>query len=154
VVDAADGVPAHVTLLFPFVAPARLDVVVRAGLAAVAARHPGFAYTIGGPATWPDTVYATLDPVEPFVRLQADFAAAFPGFPIYGRSADFIYEPHITIVESAALPEPAVLAAPAWEALPHKGRAAAVEVIVRADPGRWRTLWRIPLAGFRPRGRR
>jgi 2'-5' RNA ligase len=154
VAEAAGGLPAHVTLLYPFVAPARLDAAVRTRLAAVAARHAGFDYLIGGPATWPDTLYATVDPVEPFVRLQADLAAAFPAFPIYGRSDGFVYEPHITIAEGAALADPVVAAAPAWDALPRGARVAAIEVIARADDGRWRTNWRLPLAGSGRRGRR
>ena len=94
------------------------------------------------------------DPAGPFVRLQADLAEAFPTFPMYGRPAGFVYEPHVTIAEGAATGEPSVASAPAWESLPRTAGAGAIEVIVRADDGRWRLLWRIPLAGSGLRGRR
>jgi hypothetical protein len=83
--DAADGVPAHLTLLYPFVAPERLDGSVRRTILDVAATIDPFDYDLIGGARWPDTVYAAVDPVEPFVELQAALQAAFPAFPIYGE---------------------------------------------------------------------
>jgi hypothetical protein len=70
VTDAAEGVPAHVTLLYPFVPWDELDPSVGRMIASVAARHPAFDYTMTGPGRWPDTIYVAVEPVEPFVRLQ------------------------------------------------------------------------------------
>ena len=57
VADAAEGVPAHLTLLYPFVEPRLLDASVRRTIAAVAARHAPFHYRLDRAARWPDTVY-------------------------------------------------------------------------------------------------
>ena len=95
--DAVDGVPAHVTLLYPFVGRDGLDALIRGKIESVAARHAPFDFTMTGPAQWPDTIYVAVEPIEPFVRLQADLAAAFPDYPIYGEGSDFEFTPHITV---------------------------------------------------------
>jgi len=142
--NAADGVPAHATMLFPFVAPERLDGAIRARLAGVAARHGPIAYRLIGPEAWPGVVYAAFDPVAPFVALQADLQAAFPGFPIYGPDFDLEFVPHVTVDEGgASVP----LDDPAWRSLPAAAVAVALEVIARSTTGRWQPVWRIRLGG-------
>jgi 2'-5' RNA ligase len=147
VADAADGVPAHLTLLYPFVAPDRLRPAVRDLLADVAKAHAAFEYELVGAAQWPDTVYVAVDPERSFVALQADLARAFPGFPIYGRGADFEFIPHVTVAEGAAIDHAGAVADPAWSSLPRRARARGLEVIAADDTGRWRVVWRIPLGG-------
>jgi len=148
--NAADGVPAHVTMLHPFIAPERLELDVRRVLASVAAAHDAFEYSQAGPARWPGTIYVRVEPDAPFVRLQAALARAFPAFPIYGEDTDFEFVPHVTIAEGVAAEDPWTLADPAWAAVPRRHRASAVEVIARGASAGWRTVWRIGLGG-RPR---
>ncbi len=143
--NAADGVPAHITLLHPFVPPERLDADVRRVIASVAAAHGAFVFDLAGKARWPGTVYVRVEPATPFVRLQADLARAFPAFPIYGSEADFEFVPHVTVAERAAADDPRSVGDPAWTGLPRSGRVQAVEVIARGEGGRWRTVWRIGL---------
>ena len=145
--DAVDGLPAHITLLYPFVAPDRLDQDVREELQAVVAPLATLGYELTGPARWPDTVFAAVEPARPFVELQAALAADFPAFPIYGRDAAFEFVPHVTIAEGAAADDPVVLADPGWRTLPRRGTAAGVEVIAAGADGRWRTVWRIRFGG-------
>jgi 2'-5' RNA ligase len=143
--DASVGVPAHLTLLYPFVAPARLGPAVRRSLAAIAAATDPFDYSLAGAATWPDTIYVAVEPAEPFAALQRRLGAAFPDFPIYGMESGFVFVPHVTVGEGAAVHDPAALADPGWRALPRPGRAAAIEVIARPTDAPWRTIWRLPL---------
>jgi len=143
--NAANGVPAHATLLHPFVEPERLRPDVRRLVGSVAAEHEAFDFSLSGPARWPDVVYVSLEPVEPFVRLQAELARAFPAFPIYGRDGDFEFVPHASVAEGKAVDDPDTVGDPAWAALPRPGRASAIEVIARGPKGRWRTVWRIGL---------
>ncbi|HLO35613.1 MAG TPA: 2'-5' RNA ligase family protein [Candidatus Deferrimicrobium sp.] len=145
VADAVDGLPAHLTMLYPFVDAARLTAGVRSSIAVIAGRHEPFDYRVIGPARWPGTVYAAVQPVQPFVRLQRDLGLAFPDHPIYGEGPGFAYVPHITIAEDDAIRDDDLLDAVAWQALPVAARVEALEVIVRGDDGRWRTRWRIGL---------
>jgi 2'-5' RNA ligase len=150
IADAADGVPAHLTLLYPFVDPAELDDAIRGRIAAVAANHEPFDYRLVGEARWPDTVYVAVAPADPFVTLQADLGAAFPDYPIYGEPAGFAFVPHVTIAEGPSTEDPATAADPAWAMLPRPGRATALEVIA-SDGHRWRLVWRLRLGRRGPR---
>ena len=145
--NAAEGVPAHLTLLYPFVAPERLTRSVRSAIEAVVPRHAPFPYALAGKAIWPDTVYVAVDPVAPFLALQEDLARAFPDFPIYGEDATFEFVPHVTIAEGSAIDDGAVLGARAWASLPRPALASSLEVIARAGAAPWRTVWRIGLGG-------
>ena len=142
---APDGVPAHVTMLHPFVEPDELDGSVRRRLGAVAARHRAFDYRLSGMATWPLAVYVAVRPVEPFARLQHDLQAAFPEFPIYGEPAGFRFVPHVTIADRDPVAESGLAAERAWAALPRRARAAAIELIGTDAGGRWHLIWRLPL---------
>jgi 2'-5' RNA ligase len=99
-----------------------------------------------GPARWPDTIYVAVEPIEPFVRLQADLAAAFPDYPIYGEGSDFEFTPHITVAEGQAVEQEDSLRCEAWAALPMPARAAWLDVIA-TDGARWDLVWRMPLGG-------
>lgn len=142
--EGARGVPAHVTLLHPFVGD--LDPSIRRAVATVAARHAPFDYTMTGPARWPDTIYVAVEPIEPFVRLQADLAAAFPDYPIYGKGWDFEFTPHITVAEGLAVEHEDIMRSEAWGALPMPARAAWLEVIA-GNGAKWDLVWRMPLGG-------
>ena len=148
--NAADGVPAHMTLLHPFVEPASLELPVRRRLADVAARHRAFDYRQVRMAEWPDAIYVAVDPVEPFARLQRDLQAAFPAWPIYGAGSDFKFVPHITIADRDGKLEPGVHETPASRALPRPARAASIDVIATRPDGRWQLVWRIPLGARTP----
>jgi 2'-5' RNA ligase len=135
-----------VTLLYPFVGPAGLDASIRRKIASVAARHPPFDFTMTGPARWPETIYVAVEPIEPFVRLQADLAAAFPEYPIYAEGSGFEFTPHITVADGQAVKGEDSMRSDAWAALPMPARAAWLDVIA-TDGAKWDLVWRMPLGG-------
>lgn len=145
--NAAVGVPAHATLLHPFVEPEDLAPAVRRRLREVAAAHRPFDYRQDRMAEWPDAIYVAVEPVAPFVRLHRDLQAAFPDWPIYGAGAEFEFEPHITVADRQGKLEPGVREDAAWGALPRPARTEAIDVIATRPDGRWRLVWRIPLGG-------
>jgi 2'-5' RNA ligase len=100
--DAAAGVPAHLTLLYPFIEPGRLQADVRALLQGVASEFAPFDYRLVGPALFPDTAYVAVDPAARFVELQAALARAFPEYPIYGPQSTFAFVPHVSVAEGEA----------------------------------------------------
>jgi 2'-5' RNA ligase len=144
--NAADGVPAHLTLLHPFIEPNDLAPAVRRRLREVARRHPPFGYRQARMAEWPDAIYVAVQPTDPFRRLHRELQDEFPDWPIYGGSIpDFRFEPHITVADRAGKLEPGVREDAAWRALPRDVRAAAIDVIATRPDGRWRLVWRIRL---------
>jgi 2'-5' RNA ligase superfamily len=59
------GVPAHVTILYPFVAASRLGRVERANVASIAAEIRAFRVTFASAARWPGVVYLEPRPSAP-----------------------------------------------------------------------------------------
>jgi hypothetical protein len=88
---------AHVTLLGPFVDAADLTPSVAAAVARVVRGHGPFTARFEEVAQFPDGMMHLLPhDEEPFRRLAADLAAAFPGLPPYGgRHID--PRPHVTL---------------------------------------------------------
>ncbi len=132
---AGVGVPAHVTIVYPFVRPADLDPAVRRCLAALAAEHEPFEVRFSRLDRFPGIVYAVPVPSTPFVRLTEAVARRFPDFPPYGGAFDEII-PHLTVAEAADAPLDVIAAEAATSpAIPAPGDGAR-----RARPGPGRTM--------------
>jgi len=143
--SAGQGVPAHVTLLFPFRSVDRLDGTVFERVEAIAQAGDPFHFTLARIARFDDTLYLAPEPAAPFVALTHALAAVFPDHPPYGGSHAEVV-PHLTVARGAAAVLDAVEAA-LRTTLPRAGIAArAGEILLIADDtGRWRTIHRFPL---------
>jgi 2'-5' RNA ligase len=97
---AADrGVPAHVTVLYPFVAPAAVDEHVLATLGAAVGSVEAFDCRFARTRWFGDEVlWLDPEPAEPFRRLTAAVRRAFPQHPPYGGVHDDVV-PHLTVAE-------------------------------------------------------
>jgi 2'-5' RNA ligase len=144
---ATVGVPAHVTLLFTFLAAAQLRPDARRALAMVAAGTSPFDVRFARVGRFPGVVYVAPEPAAPFADLTNAFMALYPEHPPYGGAFDEVIH-HLTIAESTVAPLDDVAAAAA-RVLPFGQRVSALEVLVEGGEGRWRTKWRLPL-GVRP----
>jgi 2'-5' RNA ligase len=142
---ARSGVPAHVTILYPFMPAADLDGSVRQSLARVAAEHHPFDARFSRVGRFPTVVYLAPDPPEPFNRLTEAIHSRFPDFPPYEGAFEVVI-PHLTIVESIEAPLDEV-ATVAETALPFHHRVTRLEVLVEGPDGRWLTRWLLKLGG-------
>ena len=152
--SARDGVPAHLTVLYPFLPPALIDDAVLASLAALFAAVPAFAFTLDRVGWFGDDV-VWLGPrdARPFRTLTSLACGAFPSCDPYGgQYADTV--PHLTV---GHLDDPAALRA-AGEAvrpcLPIEAGASEVTLMTGprpgtpgTPPGQWRPLAAFPLPG-------
>jgi 2'-5' RNA ligase len=145
--SARVGVPAHVTILFPFLPPGRLLPEVRRELAAIAATQVPFDVRFERVGRFPGVVHLEPEPAAPFVALTNACIARYPELPPYGGAFDEVI-PHLTVAESDDAPLDEVAAA-AERLLPFRHRVASLEVLVEGGQSRWHTYWRIPL-GVRP----
>lgn len=141
---AAVGVPAHVTLLFPFLATSALDRAVRGRLAAIAATVAPFDVRFGRVARFPDAIYLAPEPATPFHDLIAAIVATWPEHPAYAGRYDEVI-PHLTIAEGGGATAEVVRLAE--RSLPFVRSVAAIEVIDRDSTARWHRRWRIALGG-------
>src|SRR5262249_13348380 len=94
--SAAAGVPAHVTVLFPFLELDRVDARLIGELRAMFGDHPPFAVRFERCRRFVDALYLAPAPDRPFRALTEAVAARWPEAPPYeGRFAEVI--PHLTV---------------------------------------------------------
>jgi 2'-5' RNA ligase len=141
--SAVAGLPAHVTLLFPFLPVAELSPGVRSVLAAIAATVPAFEVRFPDVGRFPGVTYLVPEPSAPFVVLTSAIADRFPDFPPYGGAHGEIV-PHLTLSDSAEAPLDAI-AASARRYLPFARPVSSIEVLAQRGEGRWLRHWQVPL---------
>jgi 2'-5' RNA ligase len=144
---AETGVPAHITLLFPFVPAERVDKSLRDDLHTLFARFPAFDFALARVERWVDVVYLAPDPPTPFVRLTEAILAAYPDYPPFEGAYDDVV-PHLTVIGSdveradANAVERAI--APR---LPIASAARDAVLLEELPSGRWRERDRFPFVG-------
>src|SRR5262245_32945228 len=100
------GVPAHITILHPFVPPAAITSSDIQRVARVVNQVAAFRFTLTAPRCFPDALYLEPEPAQPFVALTEALVQEFPQCPPYeGRYSSVI--PHLTVARG----EPAELCA-------------------------------------------
>jgi 2'-5' RNA ligase len=145
---ASIGVPAHVTVLFPFLTPADLAPDARRELASIAADAEPFDVTFASVGRFPSVTYLMPEPSGPFARLTEAVFATFPGFPPYEGAFEVVI-PHLTVAESTSAPHDEI-AREAATLLPVRHRITTLEVLVEGAEGRWHGHWRLTLGRVRP----
>jgi 2'-5' RNA ligase len=97
--SAARGMPAHITLLYPFVAPDSIDDGVLHRLRSCFVGFARFDFALTMTRRFPDrTLYLAIEPEEPFRLLTLAIWQAFPEHPPYGGRYPTIV-PHLTIAD-------------------------------------------------------
>jgi 2'-5' RNA ligase len=93
------GMPAHITVLVPFVPPTSIDGAVVGELERLFAQFGAFDFTLPKTSWFDDrVVYLAPDPAEPFRAMTSAVVERFPDFPPYqGAFSDTV--PHLTIGE-------------------------------------------------------
>ena len=93
---AAIGVPAHVTILYPFISPDRLTPEITTTLRELFLKLPSFTTSFPESQRFPGLLYLAPVPAEPFRQLTESIARNFPDTPPYGGAfAETI--PHLTV---------------------------------------------------------
>jgi 2'-5' RNA ligase len=140
---AAAGMPAHVTLLYPFLRPGRIDAEVGSALAEAVAGAAAFRFELARVDRFPNVLYLAPEPAAPFVALTRALVARWPGCQPYGGRFGAPV-PHLTV---AIGPEPPAAGAALAAALPLAARAERVAVVTRRRGGRWSPAFELSLAG-------
>lgn len=145
---AAMGVPAHVTVLYPFVEPADVTEELMATLAAAVRSVSAFECRLSGTRWFGDDVlWLDPEPAQPFRQLTAAVWAAFPEHPPYGGAHDDVV-PHLTVAERRLADLPALRTAEhaVKRDLPLVTTVARATLIAGTDaPSSWRVLRELPL---------
>ena len=97
---AASGIPAHITVLYPFMAPRHISPAVMARLSGLFAACAPFDVALAELRRFPKVLYLAPQPDDPFRRLTQWIVAHFPDCPPYGGAFAEI-TPHMTFAHSA-----------------------------------------------------
>jgi 2'-5' RNA ligase len=142
--DAPLGIPAHVTLLFPFIPVERLSESDEARLAALIAAEPAFDASFPRMARWPGVLYLEPQPPQPFLALTEAIATAWPEHPPYEGAHDQVV-PHLTVAESEDESLRAHIAKDVEPRLPVELRVREAQLYFEDGAGRWHERRRFPL---------
>jgi hypothetical protein len=137
------GVPAHVTVLFPFVPAAELDDGVISTLAEAVATVPAFSFELRETARFDGVLYLAPEPANSFLRLTEAVVARFPAYPPYEGAHDTVI-PHLTVAQG----EPSFLDEAEREVvtrLPLAARADEALLLTERD-SRWSVRAELPLS--------
>lgn len=142
---AALGVSAHLTLLYPFIAPDDLTDHDRRRIASILKQHPAFDYSLGRIRAWPTALYLEVQPVAPFARLVESLVAAYPAWIPYDGVVPYV--PHVTVADLRPADASVIADPPRFTdpRTPLSRRAERAILIVQDQVGRWHTRWRFEL---------
>jgi 2'-5' RNA ligase len=144
--NASLGVPAHLTLLFPFVAAEHFDDVLLDELRRLFAEHEPFSFALTRLEEFSDeTVWLAPEPAEPFRRLTEAIAARYPDYPPYEGIHEEVI-PHLTVTSGDASLR-AQLEPVLAPHLPIASRVDDVTLLVEDEAGHWRAGTRFALGG-------
>ncbi|MEU9056242.1 2'-5' RNA ligase family protein [Streptomyces sp. NPDC048384] len=132
---AGAGVPAHVTVLFPFLDESRIDNGACAAIREVIGRHRSFETRFEHCGRFPGILYLVPEPDNPFRQLTETIADRWPEAPPFGGQFDEVV-PHLTIAQGQ---DDAVLEeaeADLRGRLPVTARVSSVDLMIH-DGTRW-----------------
>lgn len=142
---AATAVPAHVTVLFPFLHPARMSDEVDRELERIAGTVPAFTVRFARVGRFPEAVWLGPEPVDPFAALTDAIAARWPDHPPYGGEFEEVVH-HLTVADGAPNAALERLEREIAIGLPIEENVGAVSLAVRTS-GTWRLRRRYSLRG-------
>ncbi|MER6314232.1 2'-5' RNA ligase family protein [Streptomyces sp. NPDC001581] len=138
------GVPAHVSLLYPFVPEAALTGEDEKGVRSLAAGFPVAELVLGELVAESGFVAVSVPELQPLVDA---FRAQWPELRPYGGRFGARPAAHVTVAMGADDPTASArVRAAVGSLLPLCARAAAVQVVVLTEEG-WRPRFTAPLGG-------
>jgi 2'-5' RNA ligase len=145
---AIRGIPAHVTVLYPFKQPNELTNEILDEVEQIVSRHDAFDVVFTTVQAFSNVVWLGPEPAIPFKRITQHLVDRYPSCPPYeGKHADSI--PHLTVAHATpgvGIPELERLANLALAGrLPISGRARAVSLYVSETDTDWRRIRVFPL---------
>jgi 2'-5' RNA ligase len=144
---AANGVPAHVTVLFPFKSPDLLTDDVISTLRKLFSKIPSFSVSFVESRRFPDLLYLAPVPPQPFQHLTEVVVKNFPDTLPYGGEFKEIV-PHLTVAEADNPEQMDPIAADfhrqAKGKLPFKIKVDTISLMDNEN-GHWRVREQFPL---------
>jgi 2'-5' RNA ligase len=140
------GVPAHLTILYPFADAADLTPGIVERCRQLCAATAPVTVTFEDAVVWPEIVATVPSPAAPLAALTRAFTSAFPEYPPYGGRFGADPQPHVTL----AVSPDATLVAPF---APVRAQLRGAVLVELTESG-WNELASLPFLadGDEPRG--
>jgi 2'-5' RNA ligase len=151
---AAIGVPAHITVLHPFIPPERTTTEDIEQIQLIASATESFRYRLVAAKRFPDALYLEPEPPEPFVALTRSVERHFPKYPPYEGQFTSVM-PHLTVARGSQTQLRALEKEIARDARLQNGIDAMCDALVLIEnlSGYWRERCIFELADDRQRDR-
>jgi hypothetical protein len=143
--SAQHGVPAHVTVLFPFVPVERFNDELFAELRSLFASQRSFEFELPRVERFPEVAWLAPEPSEPFSRLTELVFERWPDYAPYEGIHETVI-PHLTVAEGGLELQDEV-ETDLTPALPVAAKAREVTLIEELPFGHWQTRERFRLRG-------
>ena len=141
----AKGIPAHVTLCYPFIPPEQVDDKLTERLTALFRRAAPFPFRFARTDRFPATLWLAPEPCEPFRDLTETLCAAFPSLRPYGGQFDRVV-PHLTVADRVTEQTMDRLEAAIAPLLPVEAEATEAW-LMEGDDDRWVLRQAFPIGG-------
>jgi 2'-5' RNA ligase len=96
---ASRGLPAHITVLYPFMPPEDITAAVSHQIGVIALSFAAFRFQLSKVGVFPGALYLAPSPAQPFVALTLALARHFPEYPPYGGQFRNVV-PHLTVAQA------------------------------------------------------
>ncbi len=140
--SAARGMPAHITILYPFLKPRCLTDDVIAHLADACAGQPALDVVFRRTARFTNVLYLDPDPADGLLQLTFNLAGRWPQAPPYNGEFDEII-PHLTVAQGVSGDVLDTVDSELSACLPLAATLAEAHLLV-FDGTRWRERARLP----------
>ena len=137
--SAQRGVPAHITILYPFVERERIDDALLDDLRALFAAQAPLEFSLTELRRFPDgTLWLAPDPADLFTKLTEAVVDRYPEYPPYEGIHEEVV-PHLTIGDGFNSPPRDDIEAAVTPSLPLRASANAATLFTEGDDGMWST---------------
>ena len=140
---ARNGVPAHVTVLYPFLPAERIDGGVLVALRELFTGHQPFELDFTAFGRFPDLLWLAPEPQAPLRALTAAVTQRWPDVPPYGGAFGDA-APHLSVASGRTQETYEAVEREFTAGLPLRTRVAGVHLAV-SDGERWRLRETFPL---------
>jgi 2'-5' RNA ligase len=129
------GVPAHVTVLYPWIPAGRLTGADCLAVADIAAATDPIELTFAGFGRFPDVLWLDPQPSKPILALIAAVTACWPDYPPYGGQYGDEPVPHLTVADATDPDRLGAVVADIERALPIRSTVSELSLVVRQADG-------------------
>ena len=147
----AYGMPAHVTIVYPWKSAAAVTRSDRTALSELAQSQPPVELSFAGFGRFDETVWLDPQPAGPILTLIEAVVARWPDYPPYGGQFAVVV-PHLTVSDRR---DPDSVEHVVEDVQPKLPRTTTVPelTLMRCASGRWLVDSRYPFAGAAPSGK-